>query len=225
MGPAGSGKSTIASMYASHAAANGCRVLYFAFDEVASILVNRAREMGLAFDQSIANGMLRIRQVDPAEIAPGELANEILRAVNDDQVRMVVLDSLNGYVNAMPQEDFLHLHLHELLGYLNGRGVATIMILAQHGLVGTMGAPVDVSYLADTVFLMRFFEARGALKKAVSVVKKRSGYHEDTIREMRMATTGVVVGEPLLNFQGVMTGVPEFIGGKGSDQADSSLTP
>jgi circadian clock protein KaiC len=112
----------------------------------------------------------------------------------------------------MPQEDFLHLHLHELLGYLNGKGVVTIMILAQHGLVGAMGAPVDVSYLADTVFLMRFFEARGALKKAVSVVKKRSGYHEDTIREFRMARNGLVVGEPLRNFQGVMTGVPQFIG-------------
>jgi circadian clock protein KaiC len=150
--------------------------------------------------------------VDPAEIAPGELANEIVRGVDDEGVRMVVLDSLNGYVNAMPQEDFLHLHLHELLSYLNGKGVVTIMILAQHGLVGAMGAPVDVSYLADTVFLMRFFEARGALKKAVSVVKKRSGYHEDTIREFRMARNGLVVGEPLFNFQGVMTGVPQFLG-------------
>jgi circadian clock protein KaiC len=135
-----------------------------------------------------------------------------VRGVDDEGVRMVVLDSLNGYVNAMPQEDFLHLHLHELLSYLNGKGVVTIMILAQHGLVGAMGAPVDVSYLADTVFLMRFFEARGALKKAVSVVKKRSGYHEDTIREFRMARNGLVVGEPLFNFQGVMTGVPQFLG-------------
>jgi circadian clock protein KaiC len=225
MGPAGSGKSTIASMYAAHAAANGCRVLYFAFDEVTSILVNRAREMNLAFDESIAKGALRIRQVDPAEIAPGELANEIVRAVNHEQVRMVVLDSLNGYVNAMPQEDFLHLHLHELLGYLNGKGVVTIMILAQHGLVGTMGAPVDVSYLADTVFLMRFFEARGALKKAVSVVKKRSGYHENTIREFRMADNGIVVGEPLLNFQGVMTGVPEFLGAQAEDWTDKPALP
>ena len=226
MGPAGSGKSTIASMYASHAAARGCKVLYFAFDEVTSILVNRAREMKLTFDQSIASGMLRIRQVDPAEIAPGELANEIVRAVNEENVRVVVLDSLNGYVNAMPQEDFLHLHLHELLSYLNGKGVVTIMILAQHGLVGAMGAPVDVSYLADTVFLMRFFEARGALKKAVSVVKKRSGYHEDTIREFRMARNGLVVGEPLINFQGVMTGVPQFLGaGKGTVSKDESGMP
>ncbi len=226
MGPAGSGKSTIASMYAAHAAEKGCRVLYFAFDEVTSILVSRARELTLDFDKWIASGNLHIRQVDPAEIAPGELANEIVRGVDNDNVRMVVLDSLNGYVNAMPQEDFLHLHLHELLSYLNGKGVVTIMILAQHGLVGAMGAPVDVSYLADTVFLMRFFEARGALKKAVSVVKKRSGFHEDTIREFRMARNGVVVGEPLHNFQGVMTGVPQFIGPhRGKDSTDASLMP
>jgi circadian clock protein KaiC len=226
MGPAGSGKSTMASMYATHAAANGVRGLYFAFDEVASILISRARQMNLPIDAAMESGMLRIRQVDPAEIAPGELANDIMQAVNDEGVRLVVLDSLNGYVNAMPQEDFLHLHLHELLTYLNGKGVATIMILAQHGLVGPMGAPVDVSYLADTVFLMRFFEARGALKKAVSVVKKRSGYHEDTIREFRMAKEGVVVGEPLLNFQGVMTGVPQFIGpAREQDSRDASLTP
>ena len=213
MGPAGSGKSTIASMYAAHAAAQGMRVLYFAFDEVTSILVNRAREMKLPLEKAIAEGTMRIWQVDPAEIAPGELANQIVEAVNNDGVRMVVLDSLNGYVNAMPQDDFLHLHLHELLGYLNARGVVTLMMLAQQGLIGPMGSPVDVSYLADTVFLMRYFEARGALKKAVSVVKKRSGAHEDTIRELRMTKEGVVIGEPLLNFQGVMTGVPQFLNG------------
>jgi circadian clock protein KaiC len=229
MGPAGSGKSTTASMYAAHAASRGCKVLYFAFDEVTSILVNRAREMGLPFEEAIAAGNLRIRQVDPAEIAPGELANEILHAVNEEGVRMVVLDSLNGYVNAMPQEDYLHLHLHELLGYLNQKGVVTIMILAQHGLVGTMGTPVDVSYLADTVFLMRFFEARGALTKAVSVVKKRSGFHEDTIREFKMARHGIVIGDPLLNFQGVMTGVPQFIGPpqgtNGNGRGKSEVSP
>ena len=211
MGPAGSGKSTIAMMYAARAAEKGERVLYFAFDEVASILIDRAREMGLPVDEVLDSEMLRIRQVDPAEIAPGELANEIMDAVENEDVRMVVLDSLNGYVNAMPQEDFLHLHLHELLGFLNQKGVATVMILAQHGLVGPMGAPIDVSYLADTVFLMRFFEARGALRKAVSVVKKRSGFHEDTIRELRMTGDGIVVGEPLLDFQGVMSGVPLYV--------------
>ncbi len=213
-GPAGSGKSTIASMFAGNAAAAGHRVLYFAFDETVGILVNRAREMGLAFDGTIDTGHLRMRSIDPAEIAPGELASEIVEAVEHDGVRLVVLDSLNGYVNAMPQEEFLHLHLHELLSYLNQKGVVTIMILAQQGLIGPMGAPVDVSYLADTVLLTRFFETQGALKKAVSVIKKRSGSHEDTIRELRMSSKGISVGEPLSNFEGIMTGVPRYLGGQ-----------
>jgi circadian clock protein KaiC len=213
MGPAGSGKSTVASMFASHAAQNGERVLYFAFDEVVSILVHRAQEIGLDFEGALGSGLLKIRQVDPAEIAPGELADEIQRAVGQDGVRMVILDSLNGYVNAMPQEEFLHLHLHELLSYLNQNGVATIMVLAQSGLVGPMGGPVDVSYLADSVLLTRFFEARGSLKKAVSLLKKRSGAHEDTIREIRLAPSGITIGPPLEDFEGVMTGVPRFLGG------------
>lgn len=217
LGPAGSGKSTVASMYAAEAASQGHRVLYFAFDEVAAILVDRARELRLPFDEAMASGVLRVRQVDPAEIAPGELANDIVEAVDKEGVRMIVLDSLNGYVNAMPQDDFMHLHLHELLTYLNQKGVATIMVLAQHGLVGPMGVPVDVSYLADTVFLMRFFEARGALKKAVSVVKKRSGYHEDTIRQFTMSPRSIEVGEPLVGFQGVMLGVPQVLGGQAAE--------
>jgi circadian clock protein KaiC len=213
MGPAGSGKSTIASMFAAMATAKGCGVRYFAFDESSFILVNRAREIGLDFDKAINSGLLRIQQVDPAEIAPGELANQIMRAVDEEGVRMIILDSLNGYVNAMPQEDYLHLHLHELLSYLNEKGVVTIMVLAQHGLIGAMGSPVDVSYLADTVMLMRFFEARGAMKKAVSVIKKRSGAHEDTIREFTMSHNGISVGQPLVQFEGVMTGVPRVLGG------------
>lgn len=213
MGPAGSGKSTVASMYAAVAAGEGRRVLYFSFDEVVGILTQRAKQIGLDFDAHPRSGNLRIEQVDPAEIAPGELAHRIVRAVEEEGVRMVVLDSLNGYVNAMPQEDFLHLHLHELLGYLNQRGVVTIMVLAQHGLVGPMGVPVDISYLADTVLLMRFFEARGAMKKAVSVIKKRTGFHEDTIRELTLSPKGVVIGQPLAEFEGVMTGVPRVIGG------------
>jgi circadian clock protein KaiC len=213
MGPAGSGKSTVASMFASHAAHNGTRVLYFAFDEVTSILVHRAQEIGLDFEGAVRSGLLEIRKIDPAEVAPGELADDIQRAVSVDGVRMVVLDSLNGYVNAMPQEEFLHLHLHELLTYLNQKGVATIMVLAQSGLVGPMGGPVDVSYLADSVLLTRFFEARGSLKKALSLLKKRSGGHEDTIREIRLTPRGIVIGPPLVDFQGVMTGVPRFLGG------------
>jgi circadian clock protein KaiC len=214
MGPAGSGKSTIACMFAAQAAAKGHRVLYFAFDEITGILVNRAGELGLDFEGAMRSGLLRIRQVDPAEIAPGELANQIIQGVNEGGVRLVVLDSLNGYVNAMPQEEYLHLHLHELLSYLNQKGVATIMVLAQHGLVGAMGAPVDVSYLADTVLLTRFFEARGAMKKAVSIIKKRSGRHEDTIRELKMSANGITLGPPLVDFEGVMTGVPRFLGGQ-----------
>jgi circadian clock protein KaiC len=214
IGPAGSGKSTIASMFAANAAAKGHRVLYFAFDETTGILVHRTRGMGIDLDTPIAKGNLVLRQIDPAEIAPGELANEIIEGIDRDDVRLVVLDSLNGYVNAMPQEEYLHLHLHELLTYLNQKGVATIMVLAQHGLVGAMGTPVDVSYLADTVLLTRFFEARGAMRKAVSVIKKRSGKHEDTIREISMSAGGVHVGEPLTQFEGVMTGVPRYLGGE-----------
>ena len=214
MGPAGSGKSTVASMFAANAARSGRKVLYFAFDETVSILANRAREIGLDFDSLMKGGSLTLQQIDPAEIAPGELADQIVQAVEGGGVRMVVLDSLNGYVNSMPQEDFLHLHLHELLSYLNQKGVVTVMVLAQHGLVGAMGSPVDVSYLADTVMLTRFFEARGAMKKAISVIKKRSGYHENTIRELTMSQDGVVIGEPLVNFEGVMTGVPRVLGGQ-----------
>jgi circadian clock protein KaiC len=212
MGPAGSGKSTVASMFAARAAHAGQKALYFAFDEVPAILIDRAQEIGLDFEGAMRSGMLEIRQVDPAEVAPGELADEIHQSVTKG-TRMVVLDSLNGYVNAMPQEEFLHLHLHELLTFLNQHGVVTIMVLAQHGLVGPMGAPVDVSYLADTVLLTRFFEARGAMKKAVSIIKKRSGAHEDTIRELTMSPAGVAIGPPLVHFEGVMTGVPRFLGG------------
>jgi len=221
MGPAGSGKSTVASMFAARAAHAGQRVLYFAFDEVPGILINRAQEIGLDFEGAMASGLLEIRQVDPAEVAPGELADEIHQAIAKG-TRMVILDSLNGYVNAMPQEEFLHLHLHELLTYLNQHGVVTIMIVAQHGLVGLMGAPVDVSYLADTVLLTRFFEARGAMKKALSIIKKRSGAHEDTIRELSMSAKGVIIGPPLVQFEGVMTGVPRFLGGSMAPPPDPS---
>lgn len=214
IGPAGSGKSTVASMYAAVAASRQRRALYFAFDEVVGILAKRAQEIGLDFATHVKSGNLCIEQIDPAGIAPGELANRIVEAVDHENVRMVVLDSLNGYVNAMPQEDFLHLHLHELLGYLNQRGVVTVMVLAQHGLVGPMGAPVDISYLADTVMLTRFFEARGAMKKAISVIKKRTGAHENTIRELTMSESGIDIGEPLVSFEGVMTGVPRVLGGQ-----------
>jgi circadian clock protein KaiC len=213
MGPAGSGKSTLASMFAHACAARGDRVSYYAFDESLHLLRDRARELGVDFDPMIGSGLLKLQQVDPAEIAPGELAHDILRDVSVRKTKMVVLDSLNGYVNSMPNEEFLNLHLHELLTYLNQQGVVTIMVLAQHGLLGPMGAPVDISYLADTVVLTRFFEAGGSVKKAISVMKKRSGAHEVTIRELMMANGRVTIGQPLSQFEGVLTGVPRPLGG------------
>jgi circadian clock protein KaiC len=214
MGPAGTGKSTIAVMFAHAAAVRGERVNYYTFDEGAHILRNRAREMGLDLDGDIETGRIALRQLDPAEVSPGELAYDIRQSVERDKTKIVVLDSLNGYVSAMPNEDFLYLHLHELLTYLNQQGVMTLMVMAQHGLVGPMGAPVDVSYLADTVILTRFFEALGAVKKAISVIKKRSGAHETTIRELQMMPEGITIGQPLVDFEGVMTGVPRFYGSR-----------
>ena len=218
MGPAGSGKSTISMMFAHAAATRGQRVSYFAFDESTRILRNRAQEMEIDFDPHIAAGRIELSQIDPAQIPPGELADNIVRTVEHDKTRMVILDSLNGYVNAMPSEDYLYLHLHELLTYLNQQGVLTLMILAQHGLVGPMGAPVDVSYLADTVILTRFFEARGSVKKAISVIKKRSGPHETTLRELTMTKKGIALGKPLAEFEGVLTGVPRMVGGRAEPQ-------
>ena len=213
IGPAGSGKSTVAMMYAHAAAQRGEHVCYYMFDETAATMRARGREMGLDFDPLVAAGRATLEKIDPAEIAPGELAHRIRRSVETQGTRLVVLDSLNGYTNAMPQEEFLHLHLHELVTYLNQQGVMTLMILAQHGLLGAMTAPVDVSYLADSVIVFRFFEALGSVKKAVSVIKKRSGPHENTVRELRMTEKGIVLGEPLTEFQGVLAGVPRLVGG------------
>jgi circadian clock protein KaiC len=212
MGPAGSGKSTVASLFVHESAKRGEKAIFFAFDETVHTLLWRAEQMQLDFKKQIATGNLEVRQIDPAEIAPGELAMQIVECIEQHGVRMIVLDSLNGYVNAMPQEDFLNLHLHELLSYLNQRGVVTLMVLAQTGLIGAMGTPVDVSYLADTVILTRYFEARGSVKKAISVIKKRSGAHETAIRELQLAQRGVQIGPPLHEFEGVLTGVPRFVG-------------
>jgi circadian clock protein KaiC len=215
MGPAGSGKSTVAAMFVHSAAVRGEKAIYFAFDESVHTLLKRTRALGLDFAPYIESGHITVQQIDPAEIAPGELANKIVECVERYRTRMIVLDSLNGYVNAMPQEDYINLHLHELLSFLNQRGVVTIMALAQQGLVGPMGVPVDVSYLADTVILTRFFETRGSVRKAISVIKKRSGLHEATIRELQLSAEGVRIGQPLDDFEGVLTGVPRFVGNPG----------
>jgi circadian clock protein KaiC len=213
IGPAGSGKSTLATLYAHAAAERGERVEYYVFDETTATLRQRAEDMRINLAPHLQNGLLKIHQVDPADISPGELAHSVCRAVEDDKVRVVVLDSLNGYVTAMPHEEFLHLHLHELLSYLNQQGVITVMVLAQHGLIGHMGTPIDVSYLADSVIITRFFEALGTIRKAISIIKKRSGPHEGAVRELGMSKDGVSVGPPLTDFQGVLTGVPSYLGG------------
>jgi circadian clock protein KaiC len=169
--------------------------------------------MHLDLAPHLQSGRLHLEQIDPAQVSPGELAFRICTSVEGEGTRVVILDSLNGYVTAMPDEEFLHLHLHELLTYLNQQGVMTVMILAQHGLVSPMGAPIDVSYLADSVLITRFFEAHGTIRKAISIIKKRSGAHETTVRDLAMTTSGIEIGAPLTEFQGVLTGIPSYLGG------------
>lgn len=212
LGPAGTGKTTLALAYASGYAARGAHAAVFTFDEGRASVIARADTLGMRASEHIASGLLRVREIDPSELTPGQFAAAVCRAV-DDGSRLVVIDSLNGYLTSMANEKALQAHLHELLAYLARRGVATITVLAQHGLFGTqMGSPVDVSYLADTVVLLRFFEAKGAVHKAISVLKKRQGTHEDTIRELRIDATGVRVGPVLLEFRGVLTGTPIYHG-------------
>jgi circadian clock protein KaiC len=212
LGQAGTGKSTLALQYAVKMAAQGERSMVFAFDETRSIIVTRAKALGLELENGIKSGVIAIQQVDSAELSPGEFAIRILRGV-EAGCKLVVIDSLNGYLNAMPGEKYLNNQLHELCGYLNQEGVVTILILALHGLVHAAEAPVDLSYLSDTVVSLRYFEAFGEVRQALAVVKKRSGRHEKTIREFKLETgSGIRVGEPLREFQGVLTGAPAFLG-------------
>jgi circadian clock protein KaiC len=213
IGTAGSGKSALASQYALAAAQRGERVAIFAFDESVAMFRARGRSMGMDLDRHMKSGVISIRQIDPAELSPGEFAHDVRTAVESQGAQLVVLDSLNGYVNAMPQEDYLALQLHELLAYLGQRGVLSIATLVQHGLLTTENrASVDVSYLADTVVLIRPFEAQGRVRKALSVLKKRSGPHENSIRELLLDSTGVRVGPVLAKFAGILTGAPQFLG-------------
>jgi circadian clock protein KaiC len=212
MGAAGTGKSSLALHYAAQFAAHGERSLLFTFDETVGILYARARALGLKLDEHARTGMFTAQQVDPAELSPGEFAVRVQSALAAG-TRMVVIDSLNGYMNAMPGEQYLSNQLHELSSFLNQQGVVTIIIMAQHGFLATLQSPIDISYLADTVVALRYFEVGGAVKQAIAVLKKRSGPHEKTIREFRMEPgRGVRVGEPLTDFQGVLTGVPDFRG-------------
>jgi circadian clock protein KaiC len=212
-GPAGSGKTNIVLKFAAAACARGERVAIYQFDERIGTLLQRAKLMDLDLQPCIDAGFLSIRQVGPAEISPGEFAALIREEVEQRQTKMVILDSLSGYLTAMPQENLLVLQMHELLAYLNQQGVLSLMVNAQHGLVGTMSTSgINVSYLSDVVLLLRFFEAEGRIRKALSVIKNRGGSHEETIRELRIDAQGLRIGEPLVDFRGVLTGVPEYIG-------------
>jgi len=210
LGPAGTGKSTFAVQYAIAAAKRGEKSAIFAFEESLHTLLARTKALGTDIRPYMESGLIEIQKVDPAEMSPGEFSARICAAVLDRNVKTIVIDSLNGYLHAMPQEQFLVLQLHELLSFLSGQGVVTIMVLAQQGMMGIMNTPVDLTYLADTVLITRFFESRGEVKKAVSVIKKRGGYHETTIREFELTTGGIKVGPPLKQFQGVLSGIPQL---------------
>jgi len=186
-------------------------VLLLSFDETRRVLLTRAQGLSIDLAAAVSAGKLKLEHVDPAELSPGELIG-IVRQHVEAGARMVVLDSLTGYQNAMPEESFLILHMHELLSYLGQQGVMTILVLAQHGLVGPMQSSVDLTYISDTVLLLRFFEAGGRIRRALSVMKKRTGAHEETIREFRISADGVRVGPALEQFHGILTGVPAFSG-------------
>jgi circadian clock protein KaiC len=211
LGPAGTGKSTLALTFVAGAVQRGERAAMFVFDEELGLLIERAKGVGVDLQKMIDSDHLVLEQVDAAELTPGELSERVRRCVEEHSARTVVIDSLNGYQASMPGEQALVLHMHELLQYLNRRGASTFLTVAQHGLVGDMKAPVDVTYLADTVILLRYFEAFGRVRRAISIIKKRTGAHEDTIREYRIDGRGITLGEPLMGFQGVLRGVPELV--------------
>jgi circadian clock protein KaiC len=209
VGPPGSGKSSIALQYTIAAAANGDHCAIFAFEETRSATMVRSRGLGLFINEGRAAGQIDVQQIDPAEISPGEFAHMVRESVEADHARVVVIDSLNGYLNAMPVDRFLTAQLHELLAYLSNRGVATFIVVAQNGLMGaSMQSPVDASYLADAVVMLRFFEHAGQVKKAISILKKRTGAHEESIRELSFSRHGIHLSKPLLQLRGVLTGVP-----------------
>ncbi len=212
-GPAGSGKTTLALQYLDAACQRGEVSVIYEFDERIATLINRAKAFGIDLQKHVDGGLLVIRQIDPAELAPGQFAAMVREEVEDRCARFILIDSLNGYVAAMPQEKQLILQLHELLSYLNQKGVVTFLINPQHGFFGSMATHgFDVSYIADIVILLRFFESDGRIRKAISIVKNRGGQHEDAIREFRIDGLGIRVGNPLTEFRGVLTGTPEYVG-------------
>ncbi len=212
IGPAGIGKSTMAMMYACTAAKEGERAAVYLFDEGIETLYKRTAAIGLDVKGYVENGLITVRQIKLAELTPGELAYLISQEVEKNETRVVVIDSVNGYLMATPQERFLMMQFHELLGYLNRRGIVSFLIVGQYGLVGAMQSPIDISYMADTVVLLRYFEAEGKVRQAISVLKKRTGKHERTIREFRIDQGGIKLGEPLSDFRGVLSGIPVYQG-------------
>ena len=217
LGPAGVGKSSCATLYAIAAARRGEHAAFFIFEETHTSLLQRSRGLGMDLTPYLESGNITIHQMDPGELSPGEFAHTVREAVKPAQAggrtSVVVIDSLNGYLNAMPHERYLTIQMHELLKYLSRCGVVTFLVVAQHGILGaTVEAPVDASYLADSVILFRYFEASGEMRQAISVVKKRTGSHERTIREFRMAEGKIIIGNPLRDFHGVSSGTPTYNG-------------
>jgi circadian clock protein KaiC len=212
IGSAGVGKSSLALTYAIAGAARQERSVIFAFDEGRGTMSARASTLGLPLEDGINKGLIDIKQIDPAEMAPGEFASAVRESVEAGNASIVIIDSLNGYLNSMPDERFLILQMHELLSYLSQCGILTILVLAQHGMVGPMDTPLDISYLADGVILLRYFEFDGSVRRALSVVKKRSGSHENTIREFKLSNKGITVGPPLKGFSGIFSGTPVYKG-------------
>ena len=208
IGPAGSGKSTIAMKFLLEAASRGEKSVIYSFDETLGTIRARADKLGLELGHRMEQGLIQVFQIDPAEMSPGEFAVAIKSAVEQDGINIVQIDSLNGFLHAMGDERFLNLQLHELVTYLNQQGIITIMMLAPHGMLGQMRTPLDVTYLADTVIALRYYEARGAVHKAISVIKKRTGKHERTIREVTLDHGNISVGRPLTKFRGIFTGTP-----------------
>jgi circadian clock protein KaiC len=199
----------MATQYAVAAAARGEKAAMFIFEESLASLFYRSQSLAMPLRKYVDEGLITVRQVDPAQLQPGEFAHLVRQSV-EAGVSVLVIDSLNGYLNAVPEEKFLLLHLHELLSFLGQNGVATVLVFAQHGLVGSMHSPIDVSYLADCVVLLRYFEARGRIRKALSIVKRRGGLHDTAIRDFSMSGEGLAIGAPLEDFRGVLTGVPTF---------------
>lgn len=212
MGPAGVGKTSLAMHYAVKGCDEGAHVAMYIFDENRGLLLRRRGPMGQRIVDHVEAGRLHVQQIDPAELSPGALTFQIRHQVEQKQAKMIIIDSLNGYLKSMSEENSLILQLHELLTYLGQQGIVTILVMAQHGLVGQMQAPADLTYLTDTVILLRFFEAGGQVRQAISVVKKRTGPHERMIREFKVEPAGVRVGQPLTAFHGVLTGVPTYTG-------------